>query len=366
MDAQSQTNQLSLRQRLAQKYERHNMPFGATLELTNQCNLYCPYCYIERGEDQELSTAEWKSLLDDLADLGCFEVVFTGGEPLVRQDFFDIVRHARQRHFVLILFTNATLITEDVADKLQDLNLSTVEVSVYGTSETDERLTGVKGSFERSIQGIRRLRGRGIRTVFKVSWIKENYQDYEFLTALAEELGARFRGNVLINYRRDGSPDPQNYSLDDDQLYTLLKRASEREIRGLDEKKREIIIEDIKRAEPHIPGPCGAGRTGICVSATGEVYPCVGLNLKLGDLRATSIGKIWKGSETRQMLRSLTSDEFKDCKNCDVSHYCMLCPGDNLYEGRSITECNLESKRIARIMKQTDFNSLGISSFCPS
>src|SRR5438132_1752263 len=115
------------------------------VELTYGCNLRCVHCYNPTHQAKgELATKQIIAIMDQLAGQGCVDIAFTGGEIFTRRDCFEIVASAKAKGFLITLFTNATMITPDTADRLQALGLKMVEISIYGaTQETYERVTRI-------------------------------------------------------------------------------------------------------------------------------------------------------------------------------------------------------------------------------
>jgi hypothetical protein len=146
--------QMPLLSQIRVRAQEQNIPMHALLELTNNCNWWCRHCYItHRPAKGELTLDEIRPILDQLAELGVLFLTFTGGEPLTRKDFFDIAEYARQRDFSFSLFTNGTLITPTVADRLKELALERAEISILGAkAATHDAITQVEGSFDRTIE----------------------------------------------------------------------------------------------------------------------------------------------------------------------------------------------------------------------
>ena len=157
---------LPFRNRIYQRSIEERIPLHGSIEITSACNLKCVHCYITECHlpDSELSTAELKGIIDQLADEGCLWLLITGGEPLVREDFGEIYRYVKRCGIIPMLFTNGTLITDETADLLAQQPPHLVEVTLYGATEkTFESVTQVIGSFSRCIQGISRLLDRILR-----------------------------------------------------------------------------------------------------------------------------------------------------------------------------------------------------------
>ncbi len=165
------------------------------LELTERCNNDCIHCYINlpAGDrdamGRELSTREWQRLLEETAALGCLSVRFTGGEPLLREDFEEIYVHARRLGLKTVLYTNATLITRRLAELLTRIPpLEKVEVSVYGLDKGScEDVTRNPGAFEAAMNGIRFLEDFRIPFVLKSAVLPPNRAEIERLRDWAGE-----------------------------------------------------------------------------------------------------------------------------------------------------------------------------------
>ena len=190
------------------------IPFKAFFELTYRCNLRCRHCYTPMYYDNELSLSEIESILDQLVHIGTFNLIFTGGEILVREDFFDITNIAKSKGFLLVLLTNGTLITNVIADKIARLKPIGVDISLYGAcEETHDFVTKVTGSFERAVEGIKLLVERGIRVRTKTVLMSSNADEYKEIVNLSKNLGATSYINVGIVPRKDGSFLPLRHDL---------------------------------------------------------------------------------------------------------------------------------------------------------
>ena len=145
---------------LNRKMARLRVPVSGSIELTRFCNLKCVHCYIrpvsaeEVRSTTELDTGTWLAIIDQIAEAGCLNLLITGGEPMLRSDFPAIYSHAKKKGLLVTVFTNGTLVTEEAAALFRELPPQSVEVTVYGASkQTYEGITGVAGSYERSLAG---------------------------------------------------------------------------------------------------------------------------------------------------------------------------------------------------------------------
>src|SRR3989337_1573505 len=178
--------------RLQGKVSSKRIPISGTLEITSNCNLKCVHCYVvpnKRGN--ELSTKEVFRLFDELAVEGCLWLLITGGEPLVRPDFEKIYVRAKEKGFLITLFTNATLISPRIADLLQEFPPFSIETSIYGASkETYERVTKVKDSFEKFLHGVNLLLERSLPLKLKTMILNFNKQELPAIKAFANDIKA--------------------------------------------------------------------------------------------------------------------------------------------------------------------------------
>jgi len=134
--------------------------------ITRTCNLMCIHCYNDSGADKvcaELSRSSAKNVLDDLAQFGVPSILFSGGEPLMRRDLFELIAYAGERGLRTVISTNGTLINADVAEKIKQHNVSYVGVSLDGIGPVNDKFRGVQGAFDRAVEGIRNCRDAGVR-----------------------------------------------------------------------------------------------------------------------------------------------------------------------------------------------------------
>ena len=148
--------------------------------MTRRCNLKCIHCYSNSADidyPDELTTEEGKKLIDDLAAFGSPVILFSGGEPLMRKDLLELAQYATDKGMRAVISTNGTLITKEIAAKLQKIGLSYVGVSLDGLEKTHDRFRGKKGAFAAAIEGIRNCREAGIKVGIRFTVNKHNLAD---------------------------------------------------------------------------------------------------------------------------------------------------------------------------------------------
>jgi len=157
---------------------------------TKACNLHCIHCYYSantRPGPDELTTAEAKAFIDDLAAFGAPVLLFSGGEPLLRDDLFELGTYAAGRGIRAVISTNGTLIERKFAHRIKEAGFSYVGVSLDGIGETNDRFRGVRGAFEAALRGIRHCTEAGIRVGLRLTLNKHNCEDLADILDLLEE-----------------------------------------------------------------------------------------------------------------------------------------------------------------------------------
>ena len=319
---------------------RRFIPFNVIIELTYRCNLHCRHCYIpeERRHRPDLSTDEVKSALDQLAEMGTLYLTFTGGEILVRKDFFELAWHAKKKGFALKLFTNGTLIDETTADRIAELRPFTVDISLYGAkSETHDTVTNSQGSHERALSALKLLADRGIRVNAKTPLMGVNFSEYKQLFQQCREIGAGIKIDPTIAPMDDGCTAPLSLRINEDQLFRVFSDP-------------EVC------PKGHLPAPpsqlCEAGRNTMTIGPTGDVVPCLQLPLVAGNIRTQSLREIWENSPILQHLRGLKQSDLHQCANCDLAKWCNRCPGLAYLEDGDYLGCSSRARQVASVRKK--------------
>jgi radical SAM protein with 4Fe4S-binding SPASM domain len=156
--------------------------------ITGACNLKCVHCYNDSGTcaGDELSTDEAKKVLDSLVDFGVPSVLFSGGEPLMRPDLFELIEYATERGLRAVISTNGTLIKPGMAEKIKKYGVSYVGISLDGIGEINDKFRGVEGAFDNAVQGIKNCQDAWVRIGLRLTLTKKNVQDTESLFGFFE------------------------------------------------------------------------------------------------------------------------------------------------------------------------------------
>lgn len=318
-----------LLQQLDEKALKLNIPLSVHLDITYRCNERCIHCYLDHDDHGEMTTAEIKHLLKDMADAGVFILTISGGEIFVRKDLFEILEYARYLTFCVKLKTNAVLIRESEAERLQNLNIDCIQISIYShRPEVHDSITLVPGSLQRSIHAIRFLKSRGLRVTVANVLMTANRKDYRGVRELAAELGADFALDPTITPMMDGDRSPLKLGVSRYALQSVFRDPT--------------LVPDVDEfcAIPAKPGeselesrPCSAGHTACYVSPYGDVFPCVQFPLPTGNVRRQRFMDIWRHSAAMNEVRSIRVKDLTTCTHCTHVSNCTRCPGLAFMEG---------------------------------
>jgi len=193
---------------------KKKFPLRIMFELTYRCNFFCRHCYVPLcyRKSKELGTREVFSIIDQLADQGCFYLGFTGGEPFMRRDFLKILEHAKRKGCSPIVYTNGSLIGEKEAQALANLQINKVDITIPAMKRTAfEKITGEKGSYLKVFRAIKLLRKNGVSLGFKTCVLKENQKQIRQIKDFSRSIGAMHRLDNILSPRLNGSQEPYRF-----------------------------------------------------------------------------------------------------------------------------------------------------------
>ena len=314
----------SLESEIKSYFDGTNELYAVTFELTYHCNERCRHCYISQKDLPEMSTAQIKTVIHDLRKMGVFNLIFTGGELFVRKDSFEILEYAYNEGFVIDIFTNGTLLDGDDIIRLKSIWPRSVHFSLYShRAEKHDSITRIEGSFEKTIKAIKSCLTIGIPVNIKTPIMTETIDDIRGIAGLAKSLRASIELGSEITPKKNGDLQP-----------TKLKI--------IDEYSESAVIDTIKELIPsETEGNtlqagrsdllCGAGRHSLSIDPYGEVYPCIMLQLCVGNVTQNSIKDIWEHSESLFTWRenNLRAKRI-GCDGCEFTNECVFCPGEAL------------------------------------
>jgi radical SAM protein with 4Fe4S-binding SPASM domain len=310
-------------------------PMEVSIELTRRCPLECLHCYNnlpmadKDARNSELTLAEHKLLLDQIADAGCFWILFTGGEIFARADFLDIYAHAKSKGFLITLFTNGTMLTDRIANYLAEYRPFAIEITLYGaTRETYEALTQIPGSYDKCMRGIRMLKERDLPLKLKtVPTTINRHEVYEMQRMAEEDLGVDFKFDPIVNPRIDCSQSPLAVRLTPEDAVALDLHEPRRVA-----EYQKLIDRDF--AQPLVESDdvyvCGGGDSSCAIDPYGHMSICVLSHKETYEWRSGDFMAGWNGFLARE--RSKKKTVKTKCDTCRIQSLCAMCAANGELE----------------------------------
>jgi len=332
-------------------------PFLVVWNYTKLCNLRCKHCYEEAGPKpapDELTTEECKKVIDDFERAGVVAIAFSGGEPLMRKDIFEVAGYAKSKGFFVSIATNGTLITKEVAERMKNV-FDYAEISLDGFEKTHDKFRGVPGAWKKTCEGIKNAVGAGIDTCVALTATRRNLKEIPKLVDFVEkELGAK--RVIVFNFVPVGAGRAIiDQDLSPQERQDLLKFLYERMVStnfklicystapqfamvsweyaqgangGLiathfTSKGMMSALKGRTESLAEFLGGCGAGRLYCGLQPNGDIIPCVFMPIKLGNIRRNNFAEVWDSSELLWKLRD--RDSLKGCSTCEHRYICGGC-----------------------------------------
>lgn len=313
-------------------------------ETTRNCNLNCVHCRAAATcgpYSGELDTRAALKLLDQISEVAKPIIILTGGEPLLREDIFQIAEYGDRLGMRMVMAPNGTLVSQEMADKMKKSGIQRISVSLDGSNaQSHDRFRGVAGAFEGALQGIENAKAAGIEFQINTTITKTNLDQIPKILELAESLGAvahhifllvpTGRGKYIVDQEIDAREYEQTlnwfYDQRDKTSLQLKATCAPHYYRILRQRARQdgqsVTFES--HGLDAVTRGCLAG-TGFCfISHTGIVQPCGFLDLNCGDVTRQPFGEIWKNSTHFKKLRDFGALEDK-CGYCEYRRVCGGC-----------------------------------------
>ncbi len=317
---------------------------------TKVCNLRCVHCYYDATQEKEekgLSTKEAKEMIDDLAEYGVPVILFSGGEPLLRKDIFELGKYAIGKGLRAVLSTNGTLIDKDTVKRIADAGFSYAGISLDGLEKANDRLRGKKGAFKEALEGMKNCLDNNVRTGLRLTLSKENFEDLPAIFDLIEKEGIPRvcfyhlvycgRGSQMLEQDIDNSQKRDAVDL----IYEKTLEFAERNVEILTVDNHVDGVYLYRRAKKEMPQRAeeilkllrinGGNRTGIAIGDidhVGDVHPDqFWSNHTLGNVKERKFSEIW--TDTSNPLLGALRDRKPLLKGrCARCGYLEICNGN--------------------------------------
>ena len=329
--------------------------------MTRRCNLHCVHCYASSKDldyGNELSTAEGRKLIEDLASYGSPVMLFSGGEPLVRKDLVELARFAVEKGMRVVISTNGTLITREKAGEFREIGLSYVGVSLDGTKEVHDRFRGREGAYDEALRGIRYCREEGIKVGIRFTINRRNVGEIPAMFDLIEaenipracfyHLVYAGRGSRLVEEALTHEETRKAVNLILDRTGDLFRKGLPKEILTVDNHADGPLIylrllrEDPGRAAEvlellRMNEGNNSGRGIGCVSWDGEVHPDqFWRNIRFGNVRERPFSDIWEDRSIELLAR--LKDKKRHVKGrCASCRWLSVCGGNFRARAEAVT-----------------------------
>jgi putative heme d1 biosynthesis radical SAM protein NirJ2 len=310
--------------------------------------MFCGHCYREAGKkkNEELSTVEGKKLIDEIARAGFRIMIFSGGEPLMRSDIFELIQYATSKGLRCVLGTNGTLITEDVAVKLKKSGLMGAGISLDSLDkQKHDKLRCYENAWDLTVQGMKNCKKAGLAFQIHTTVMDWNEHEVEEMTDFAVKMGA-VAHHIFFLVPTGRGKDIKDEALDRETYENVLQRIMK--------KSTEVDIEIKPTCAPQFmriakqmdlklryTKGCIAGTSYCIIGPTGKVQPCAYMDMEIGNVRETPFNKIWEQNEVFETLR--TEEYGGTCGACAYKSNCGGCRARAAYyhEGDFMQQDNI-------------------------
>ncbi len=294
-------------------------PISVVWEITNNCNYKCPHCrsyQVYHKEDEDIENI----IVQELIDSKVMFVNISGGEPLLNPRIFDIAKRLDNENIYLALSTNGYFYSK-YRKNIVNSGIKFVQVSLDGKRELHEKFRGVNGAYEKAIEALQMAKSDGLRTQMNVTITSSNINDLEWNYNIAKKMHVD-----KLFYRRVvpyGKAKINKYILPEKNLYfNKIKKISKLDSKDLKVSVDDPILNVLNNVESTESIACGAGINNLGISSEGDVYPCIFLREKLGNLKKEKLLDIWNNSN---ILIKLRERKIEKCGECKYKYSCGGC-----------------------------------------
>ncbi|WFA09365.1 radical SAM protein [Tissierella sp. Yu-01] len=300
---------------------------------TKKCNLNCKHCYRESGPekmDDELTTEEGKELFDQMIKAGMNVIVLSGGEPMLRDDIFELITYAKLKGMTVLMGSNGTLITKEKANMLRECGLSAIAISIDSLDPQKHNLfRGSDTAFIKAIEGVNNCVDAELRVQLNCTITKNNLNEIEKIADFASELGA-VSSHMLFLVDTGRGRDIKEVSLSKTEykeaINQIIHKDLELNIRVKPTCAPQYKVESLlKGIEPKANSRgCIAGISYCSILPNGDVHICPYAPVKVASVREESFDYIWENNEVFKKLRDYKSYKGK-CGHCKYINLCGGC-----------------------------------------
>lgn len=293
--------------------------YGICLEMTYRCNEKCIHCYIDDPKfEKELTLDDYKNIINQVAEMGCINVLLTGGEVSLHPHFIEVAEYAAGKGMLVDIYTNGYNISVQLLERMIALRPNSISFSFYGgNAAVHDAITGIPGSFERSLRTAMICKCAGIDTFIKSIGLQQNIDSLDELCRLGQLLDIPVEIAKLVLPSHTESKNLEHIHLKDPADFMKLLELEEKykgKFPRLGRKKDTVFN-------------CSAGRTAMAIDPYGNVNPCNAIPIQLGNVKTQSISQIWEASKQWVEEVQTKGSTVEHCLSCGYQQYCGICLG---------------------------------------
>ena len=337
---------MELQMLLEENFAGKHIPIDGMIELTHSCNFRCIHCY---GKNErvmnDLTFDQWISIFKQIKEEGCLCIALTGGEVLCRKDFIDLYIEAKRMGFIVVVLSNASLVSEEIAKVFYDYPLAYFSTTMYGYSrETYKKVTGSADNYNRFLNGLQILEKYKIPIELKTVALKENYEDLQNIYNFSVEKGYPFRCTINIRATNEGNTETSSHSISPEQGLKLDTEVFKNRLnfwkhQALNPNPQPKTEEKRKNKYKFL---CNAGKNGFMIDANGDAHICMAERSQGYSLLNNSFKEYWNNVITK-IASEHVQDDFP-CIKCNNFRYCEQCSAQFDLENNSNITCITNSK----------------------
>lgn len=286
-------------------YKYNNQIFDIQFEITNDCNLHCRHCYINnKSKNVNITTKTFECIAKEIINLNPISITLTGGELMVCKDWFKYYDFFYDNLFIISIISNLTMLSDNIIDILAIKKPKYIQTSIHGDEIIHDMITGVKGSFHKTIDSIKKLKQKNINVTVNYLITSKNYHCVTKMSKFFREIQVPVNLDYKIFPKRDG-----NTNFQQEMITNNMKDKNY-----------------FKSIEQNSQCSCTAIRGKLRIDQNGSVYPCEYINHELGNLTIEPINEILANEKTKKVLGIIDAYSPQMCKCCDNVSICIKCP----------------------------------------
>lgn len=329
------------------------------IEITSRCNERCVHCYIpHKNKNTDIEPNLFYNIIQQCKEMGVMDITLSGGEPMLHPNFIDFLHTAKSNDFSVTILSNLTLLTEEIIKELKAICLSGVQVSLYSMNPLiHDSITKIPGSFEKTLNGIMRLRENNIPIQISCPTMNQNKFCYADVAKWATKLGIRTYTDCILMARYDHSTDNLSNRMQIEDMKTVINDIIENDL-SYQELIKLTNFNALSKSNPE-DIICSVGIMSLCMVANGNIFPCAGWqDYVCGNVTETSLKEIWLHSSKLNYLRNLRKKDLEKCINCPNQNFCAVCMVRNANESTNGNplEINPTFCEIAKLNKDIVLN----------